>query len=255
MAARQILPPASPPRPEAPRRAARGAPAGRRQARRRAPHPVLRSGSPGSLREPEGLGQVVGHDRRPSPGPDVTEQDDHRVRFKRRVNGHAGLRQMLVDDPPVLHVGCQEAERQLRHLGPRHARRVGVRIAGRSDQPIALGIERNGNDVPERFVVEIGDPGIDVEIAEQRQNLDRGPRQDRERDAGGGDRETASSGAAPSQGPSESPRAEAGPTDPIVPPASRPSSCAHHRRSVAPRRGPARPPASAPGTASRAARA
>ena len=38
----------------------------------------------------------------------------------------AGIGKMLVDDAPVLHVGRQQAQRQLGHLRPGHLAAVGI---------------------------------------------------------------------------------------------------------------------------------
>ena len=43
-----------------------------------------------------------------------------------------------------------------------------------------LAIKRHGVDPAERLVVEVGQPGVDLQIFELRQHLDRGARQDRE---------------------------------------------------------------------------
>ena len=90
------------------------------------------------------------------------------------------LAQQPVDDAAVLHVGRQQAERHLRDLGPGHRVAIAERRVGRGQQPIALAIERHGGDAAERLVVEIGDAGVDLEIFQQRQDLDRGARLDGE---------------------------------------------------------------------------
>ena len=206
------------------------------------------------LGEAEGLGQVERHDRRPFAGADMREQHDHRVRFQRRPAVHAGPGQVLVDDAAVLHVGRQQAERHAGRPPPRSPlSRSRVAVAGRGDQLIALGIERHAVTRPERLVVEIGDAGIDLEIFEQRQHLDRGARQDREGDARMLARGTASSAAAPWRARSGSRRSADGRTGRAAARSHLLAHGARHRRRCgAPIRARARPPASAPGSASRA---
>ena len=103
----------------------------------------------------------------------MREQHDHRVRFQRRADLNARLGKVLVDDAAVLHVGREQAERQPADLGPGDLLAVREFVAGGGDQLVALGIERHAGDASKRLVVEIGDAGIDVEIAEQGQHLNR----------------------------------------------------------------------------------
>jgi hypothetical protein len=56
--------------------------------------------------------------------------------------------------------------------------------SGRGQEPIALLIERHGIHPAERLVVEVGEAGIDLQVFEQRQNLDRCLRPDRELNVG-----------------------------------------------------------------------
>lgn len=53
-------------------------------------------------------------------------------------------------------------------------------LASGGEQPILLEIERDGPHSAQRLVVDIGQPGIDLEILEHREDLDRGARQDGE---------------------------------------------------------------------------
>ena len=96
----------------------------------------------------------------------------------------AGGAQQAVDDAAVLHVGREQAERHLRDLGPGDALAVAERRVGGGQQLIALLIERHRVDAAERLVVEIGDAGVDLEVLEQREDLDRGARQDGEAHVG-----------------------------------------------------------------------
>src|SRR5690625_2560191 len=53
-----------------------------------------------------------------------------------------------------------------------------------ADDMVALAIKRNRGDAAKRFIIETGDPGIRLEILDHVENLDRGPREDREADIG-----------------------------------------------------------------------
>ena len=52
------------------------------------------------------------------------------------------------------------------------------------EQPVALPIERQGADLPERLIVEIGEPGVDLKIVEHGENFARGLRQNGEAHVG-----------------------------------------------------------------------
>ncbi len=112
------------------------------------------------------------------------EQHDHRIGFERRLRVAARRPQQAVDDPPVLHVGREQAQRHFCDLRPGDGLPVAQRRVRRDQQLIALVIERHRIDAPERLVVEIGHAGVDLEIFQERQDLDRGARQDRETDVG-----------------------------------------------------------------------
>ena len=95
---------------------------------------------------------------------------------------HAGRGEQPVEDPPVLHVRRQQAQRRRRELGPLHhvaPRELGV---GRGEQQVALGVQRHGpHRSGERLAVDVADPDVDLEVGElgddvaRRQRLDRDP--------------------------------------------------------------------------------
>ena len=130
--------------------------------------------------ETQGVGELLGHHAGPAPGADMGEQHDHRVRFEGRLERRAGGREQLVDDPPVLHVRRQQAERHLADLGPGHAVTIAEGAVFRGEQAILLEIERHRAQPPQRLVVDVGQACIDFEVLDHRQDLDRGARQDRE---------------------------------------------------------------------------
>ena len=110
----------------------------------------------------------------------MREQKDHRVRLQGRARLLARDLDLPVDDAAVLHVGREQTQRHLRDLGPGHRYAVAERCVRRCDQPVALVIERDGKDTAERFVFQIGDAGVDLEVLEQVEDFDRGARPDGE---------------------------------------------------------------------------
>ena len=84
----------------------------------------------------------VGHHARPVAVADVGEHRRDRVRLDRRPRLGAGLVEDAVDDPAVLHVAGQEAERKLRGLGPGHLVAAGERPARPGQQHVVLLVER-----------------------------------------------------------------------------------------------------------------
>jgi hypothetical protein len=63
-----------------------------------------------------------------------------------------------------------------------HRGAVAERTVGGGDQPVALVVQRDGAHPAERFVVEIGQTGVDLEILQHRQHLERVAREDGEID-------------------------------------------------------------------------
>jgi hypothetical protein len=78
-----------------------------------------------------------------------------------------------VENPAVLHVGRQEAQRQARGLRPADGRPVAEGAVRPRQQHVALPVERQGADPGERLVVEIGQADIQIECVEAALDLDR----------------------------------------------------------------------------------
>ena len=110
----------------------------------------------------------------------MREQHDHRVGFQRRLDMAASGVQQAVDDASVLHVRRQQAERDAPDLGPGDLVALAQRTVGRGEQAVLLEIERHRPQAAQRLIVDVGEPGIDLEVAQHRQDLARGSRQDRE---------------------------------------------------------------------------
>jgi hypothetical protein len=77
-------------------------------------------------------------------------------------------------------VGGKEAERDLPDLGPADLGAVAERAVMGGQEPVVLAVKRHRAHAAKRLVVETGHPGVDLEILEQAEDLDRGARQDRE---------------------------------------------------------------------------
>ena len=71
----------------------------------------------------------VGHHARPRPVTDVGEHRRDRVRLDRRPRLGSGLVEDAVEDAAVLHVAGEEAQWELRGLGPGHLVAPGERPA------------------------------------------------------------------------------------------------------------------------------
>lgn len=112
----------------------------------------------------------------------MREQHDHRVGFERPRRLAAGAAQIAIDNAAVLHVGCQQAERDPRDLVPTDALAVAERRVGGRHQSIALAIERHHSHPAHRLVVNIGEARLHFEIFQHCQNLDRCARPDGKRD-------------------------------------------------------------------------
>ena len=100
-------------------------------------------------------------------------EHQQRVRRQRRRGFRADRTQRAVDDAPVLHVRRQQAQRHLADFLPGHLLAIAEHGVGRRQQPVALVIERNGANLPDRLVLDIGQPRIDLEIFQQPQHLGR----------------------------------------------------------------------------------
>ena len=82
----------------------------------------------------------------------------------------------------VLHVAGQQAEWDGLELGPADRRARRLCVLGHEE--VALLIDRCGDDRAERFVVEVGDAGVEVVVGESSSDFDRGQRSDLDADAG-----------------------------------------------------------------------
>ena len=123
---------------------------------------------------PERLRELGRHHAGPAPGLHMGIEHQQRVRRQRRRRLGADRAQRAVDDAPVLHVRRQQAQRHLPDLLPRHLLAVAEHRIRRRQQPVALVIERNGANLADRFVLDIGQPGIDLEIFQEPQHIGRG---------------------------------------------------------------------------------
>ena len=59
--------------------------------------------------------------------PQVRSDGRHRIGLHARRGDDAGLAEVPVDDAPVAHVGREQTERNLRHLGPGDLRPISER--------------------------------------------------------------------------------------------------------------------------------
>ena len=126
------------------------------------------------VRQPQRLRQLRRHHAGPAPGLDVGIEHQQRVRRQRRHRLGADRRQRAVDDAAVLHVRRQQAQRHLADFLPGHLLAIAEHRIGRRQQAIALVVERNGANLADRLVLDIGQPGIDLEIFQQPQHVGRG---------------------------------------------------------------------------------
>jgi hypothetical protein len=90
----------------------------------------------------------------------VADQGRHRVGLDHRARGLAGGGEGRVDDPPVLHVGRQEAERELSGPGPGDRRRAEA-LAG-ADEVVVLTPQLERPDLLQRLVVEVRQAGVEL---------------------------------------------------------------------------------------------
>ena len=89
-----------------------------------------------------------------------------------------------VDDPPVLHVVGQEAQRHRRRVRPADAPRAAERPVGRGQQHVALPVERQRANARQRLGVEVRDPDVELEVVEAALDLDRAERLHADANAG-----------------------------------------------------------------------
>ena len=101
-------------------------------------------------------------------------EDQQRIRRQRRRRLRADREQRAVDDAAVLHVRRQQAQRHLADFLPGDLLAIAEHGVGRRQQAIALVVERNGANLADRLVLDIGQPGIDLEIFQQAQHVGRG---------------------------------------------------------------------------------
>ena len=80
---------------------------------------------------------------------------------------------MTRNDPAVLHVLGQQAERQAGKLAPRQALACRKRVVVAQDQGEPLLVEGEGGAGAEGFVVEVADAGVDPEPVEAVEDLGR----------------------------------------------------------------------------------
>ena len=69
--------------------------------------------------------------------------------------------------------GVKQAQRHLAYFLPGDLLAIAEHGIGRRQQAIALVVERNGANLADRFVLDIGQPGIDLEIFQQAQHVGR----------------------------------------------------------------------------------
>jgi hypothetical protein len=89
----------------------------------------------------------------------------------------AGVAQQPFDNAAVLHVGSEQTQRHFRDLGPGHPVAVSERGVGCDQQTVPFAIKWNRCHTAERFVIEISEAGIDLQIFQERENFDRCARQ------------------------------------------------------------------------------
>ena len=119
------------------------------------------------------------HDAGPIAGMHMGKQRNHRITFQSRANLCPGFGQMLIDNPPVLHIGRQQTQRKFRRLAPCNAFPVPDMIEIRCHQMITFVIKRDRRHPPQRLVIQIGNPDVNLKVIQQGLNFDRGPRQHR----------------------------------------------------------------------------
>ncbi|KAF1857804.1 hypothetical protein Lal_00041258 [Lupinus albus] len=130
----------------------------------------------------ERIDQHRRHDRRPAQRAHMAHQHDHRVRFEGGGGLAPGRPDLLVDDPPVLHVRREKAEGHAAGLGPCHRFAPVIGPAGGRHEAVVLPIERHRDDTAQGLVVEVGEAGIGLQVLDQGEDVGRGRRLDRQAD-------------------------------------------------------------------------
>ena len=126
------------------------------------------------IRQAQRLRELGRHHAGPAPGLHMGVENEQRVRGQRRRRFGADRAERAIDDAPVLHVRRQQAQRHLPDFLPGDVIAVAEHGVGRRQQAIALVVERNRANLADRFVLDIGQPGIDLEIFQQPKQFDRG---------------------------------------------------------------------------------
>ncbi len=103
------------------------------------------------------------------------EQHDDGIGFQCRGDVRPLVAKQVLDDPPVLHVGRQQAQRHLAHLGPGDRLPVAERAVGGGKQAVLLPIERHRLHAAQRLVVQIGHARVDLEVLQHAEDLDGVP--------------------------------------------------------------------------------
>ena len=107
----------------------------------------------------------------------VRAQRRDRVRLDRRRGHHPRVREDVIKDAAILHVGSEQAKGRCRGLRPPNGRAARERPVDRAQQQVALAVERQRAHVAERFVIEVGQAGIGLERVEAAPDLARRERQ------------------------------------------------------------------------------
>ena len=116
------------------------------------------------IREAKCRGEPRRHHAGPTSGANVRIEQNHGIGLERGPWITAGVAQEPFDDATILHIRREQAEGNFGDLRPRYSLTVAKRCVRRREQPIALAIKRHGGDATERFVVDIGEACIDLEI-------------------------------------------------------------------------------------------
>ena len=110
----------------------------------------------------------------PFAGSHIGEERDHRV----GLHGNSGTARVsrdeeAVDDPAVLHVRREQAQRQSRGFAPAHRGQPVEACAGRGEQNVSLPIKGVGPYVAQRLVVQIGQSGVQLRGIKPALDFDR----------------------------------------------------------------------------------
>ena len=128
--------------------------------------------------------QLRRHNADPAGNGGVRAEIEDRICFHDRMRRLADRAENAVENAAVLHVGGQKAEIERCGLLPADRVAAGQRAVGAGEEDVGFGVERFGDDAFERFIVEIGDADIDIEIVDGVLNGGRGHGQDGKGDSG-----------------------------------------------------------------------